>query len=198
MNSIWRLLVLLVSAVVITSSVSVVQAKFPEKPVTIVAYMKPGGAADVDSRKFSLIAERLTGGKFVVRNKTGAGGLVAMKYVLSQPADGYLLMATTKSQIYKIVTAKSNVKVEDFEWLAMNQSDPEAIITNSELSVNTWQQLLADAKAKAAAGKRQIWVGPAAGGLDHAAAAAAAPRGDAPAVRRTRGEHHRMHCHGVP
>ena len=167
MNSIWRLLALLISAVVITSSVSVVQAKFPEKPVTIVAYMKPGGAADVDSRKFSLIAERLTGGKFVVRNKTGAGGLVAMKHVLSQPADGYLLMATTKSQIYKIVTAKSNVKVEDFEWLAMNQSDPEAIITNSELSVNTWQQLLADAKAKAAAGKRQIWVGPAAGGLDH-------------------------------
>lgn len=143
------------------------QAGFPEKPITILAYMKPGGAADVDSRKFAAIAERLTGAKFVVKNKTGAGGLVAMKHVLAQPADGYLLMATTKSQAYKVVTASSDVDVEAFDWLVMNQSDPEAIITNKELAVNTWEQVVADAKAKGAAGKRQIWVGPAAGGLDH-------------------------------
>ena len=169
MNSIWRLLTLsiTVAAISIAGSVNTVQAQFPQKPVTIIAYMKPGGAADVDSRKFALIAARLTGGKFVVKNKTGAGGLVAMKYVLSQPANGYILMATTKSQIFKVVTAKSDVNVEDFEWLAMNQSDPEAIIMNVDLPVNTWQKLVADAKAKAAAGKRQIWVGPAAGGLDH-------------------------------
>ena len=169
MNSFWRLLTLsiAVAGVALAGSVSAVQAQSPKKPITIVAYMKPGGAADVDSRKFALIAERLTGGKFIVKNKTGAGGLVAMKHVLSKPADGYLLMATTKSQVFKIVTAKSDVNVEDFEWLAMNQSDPEAIITNVDLPINTWQQLVADAKAKAAAGKKQIWVGPAAGGLDH-------------------------------
>lgn len=154
------------AGVAMAGSVKAVQA-FPDKPITILAYMKPGGAADVDSRKFALIAERLTGAKFVVKNKTGAGGLVAMKHVLSQPADGYLLMATTKSQVFKVVTAKSDVKVESFIWLAMNQSDPEAIITNKELPVNTWAQVVADAKAKAAAGKKQIWVGPAAGGLDH-------------------------------
>lgn len=142
-------------------------ADFPEKPITIVAYMKPGGAADVDSRKLAVIAERLTGAKFVVKNRTGAGGLVAMKHVLSQPADGYLLMATTKSQIYKVVTANSDIDVDKFEWLAMNQSDPEAIITNRDLPINTWQQIVADAKAKAAKGQKQIWVGPAAGGLDH-------------------------------
>ncbi|MBL6959053.1 MAG: tripartite tricarboxylate transporter substrate binding protein [Rhodospirillales bacterium] len=157
---------LVMAGVAMAGSVKAVQA-FPDKPITILAYMKPGGAADVDSRKFALIAERLTGAKFVVKNKTGAGGLVAMKHVLSQPADGYLLMATTKSQVFKVVTAKSDVKVESFIWLAMNQSDPEAIITNKELPVNTWAQVVADAKAKAAAGKKQIWVGPAAGGLDH-------------------------------
>lgn len=142
-------------------------AEFPEKPVTILAYMKPGGAADVDSRKMAAIAERLTGKRFVVKNKTGAGGIVAMKHVLEQPADGYLLMATTKSQVYKIVTSKSDVDVTNFEWLIMNQSDPEAIITNRELPVNTWEQIVADAKARGAADKKQIWVGPAAGGLDH-------------------------------
>ncbi len=147
-----------------------VAAEFPEKPITILAYMKPGGAADVDSRKLAAIAERLTGKRFVVKNKTGAGGIVAMKSVLEQPADGYLLMATTKSQVYKIVTSNSDVDVNDFEWLIMNQSDPEAIITNRESDVNTWEQIVADAKAKAAEGKKQIWVGPAAGGLDHVTA----------------------------
>ena len=156
-----------IAAIGVAGSAAVALAEFPEKPITILAYMKPGGAADIDSRKFAVIAERLTGAKFVVKNKTGAGGIVAMKFVLEQPADGYLLMATTKSQVYKIVTAKSDIDVEKFEWLAMNQRDPEAIITNRDLAVNTWDQIVADAKAKGAAGERQIWVGPAAGGLDH-------------------------------
>lgn len=155
------------AAIGIAGSATAVLAGFPEKPITILAYMKPGGAADIDSRKFAIIAERLTGAKFVVKNKTGAGGIIAMKYVLEQPADGYLLMATTKSQVYKIVTAKSDINVGDFQWLALNQHDPEAIITNKTMAVHTWAQIVADAKAKGAKGKRQIWVGPAAGGLDH-------------------------------
>ncbi len=169
MKPIFRLIpvILVLASLAIVGTIKTALAEFPNKPITILAYMKPGGAADVDSRKFAIIAERLTGAKFVVKNKTGAGGLVAMKHVLSQPADGYLLMATTKSQVFKVVTAKSDVNVEDFSWLTMNQSDPEAIITNSEMPINTWEQLVADAKAKAAAGKKQIWVGPAAGGLDH-------------------------------
>lgn len=142
-------------------------AAFPEKPITIIVYVKPGGGVDVDSRKLAAIGERLTGAKFVVRNKTGAGGLVAMKYILEQPADGYTLFATTKSVVFKTVTAKSDIDLGAFEWTAMTQSDPEAIITNRELGVNTWEQIVADAKAKEAKGELQIWVGPAAGGLDH-------------------------------
>ncbi|MEC8869607.1 MAG: tripartite tricarboxylate transporter substrate-binding protein, partial [Pseudomonadota bacterium] len=87
--------------------------------------------------------------------------------ILEQPADGYTLFATTKSVVYKVVTAKSDVDLSQFEWTAMTQSDPEAIITNRKSDVHTWEQVVADAKAKEAAGKPQIWVGPAAGGLDH-------------------------------
>ncbi|MBL6945029.1 MAG: tripartite tricarboxylate transporter substrate binding protein [Rhodospirillales bacterium] len=142
-------------------------AAFPEKPITIMVYVKPGGGVDVDSRKLAEIGEKITGAKFVVKNKTGAGGIVAMKYILEQPADGYMLFATTKSVVFKTVTAKSDIDLTDFEWTAMTQSDPEAIITNRDLPVNTWEQIVADAKAKCASGKRQIWTGPAAGGLDH-------------------------------
>ena len=159
--------ILVLAGMAIVTFSSNLRAEFPEKPITIVAYMKAGGAADVDSRKLAIIAERLTGAKFVVENMIGAGGIKAMKHVLSQPADGYLLMATTKSQVYKVVTTKIDINVESFTWLAMNQSDPEAIIINSASPINTWEQLVADSKAKTAAGKKQIWVGPSAGGLDH-------------------------------
>jgi len=142
-------------------------AAFPEKPITIIVYVKPGGGVDVDARKLAAIGERLTGAKFVVKNKTGAGGLVAMKYILEQPADGYILFSTTKSVVFKTVIAKSDIDLGDFEWTAMSQSDPEAIITNREADVHTWEQVVADAKAKEAKGDLQIWVGPAAGGLDH-------------------------------
>ncbi|CCQ74350.1 tripartite tricarboxylate transporter substrate binding protein [Magnetospira sp. QH-2] len=142
-------------------------AAFPEKPITIIVYVKPGGGVDVDARKLAAIGERLTGATFVVQNKTGAGGIVAMKYIQEKAADGYTLFATTKSVVYKTVIAKSDIDLGSFEWTAMTQSDPEAIITNKEMPVNTWEQIVADAKAKGAAGKRQIWVGPAAGGLDH-------------------------------
>ena len=46
----------------------------------------------------------------------------------------------------------------------MMVSDPEAVITLKSASVNTWEQVVADAKAK---NGKQIWVGPAAGGNDH-------------------------------
>lgn len=155
------------AAVMLSSAAVPALAAFPEKPITILVYVKPGGGIDVDARKLAEIGEKITGATFVVKNKAGAGGIVAMKYVLEQPADGYTLFATTKSVVYKVATAKSNISLEDFEWTAMTQSDPEAIITNSKLPVNTWQQLVADAKAKCGSGDRQIWVGPAAGGLDH-------------------------------
>lgn len=51
-------------------------AAFPEKPITIIVYVKPGGGVDVDARKLATIAEEITGAKFVVKNKTGAGGIV--------------------------------------------------------------------------------------------------------------------------
>ncbi len=133
--------------VALAGIVTAALAAFPEKPITIIVYVKPGGGVDVDSRKLAAIGERITGAKFVVRNKTGAGGLVAMKYILEQPADGYTLFATTKSVVFKTVIAKSDIDLGAFEWTAMTQSDPEAIITNRELGVNTWEQIVADAKA---------------------------------------------------
>jgi tripartite-type tricarboxylate transporter receptor subunit TctC len=140
---------------------------FPTKPVRVIAYTAPGGLIDITARKFTEIAAKYTDATFVVENKTGAGGIVAMQYMLESPADGYNIMAVTKSNVAKVISTDTDLELLAFNWLAMLMADPEAIITNNQMDAHTWEQIVADAKAK---GGDQIWVGPAAGGLDHVTA----------------------------
>ena len=154
----------LVALVFVIGTFSVAMAKFPTKPIKLIVYTKPGGAIDVFARKFTTIAAKHTDATFVVVNKSGAGGIVAIKHVLAEKADGYNFAAVTRSNIGKIVSSGNEINVEDLDWMAMMVSDPEAIITSRTAPVNTWEQIVADAKEKDGA---QIWVGPAAGGNDH-------------------------------
>jgi putative tricarboxylic transport membrane protein len=156
--------VLLVALSIVASSFTAAMAEFPTKPIKLIVYTKPGGAIDVFARKFSGIAAKFTDATFVVVNKSGAGGIVAIKYILSGKGDGYQFAAVTRSNIGKIVSTGNKINVEDLDWMAMMVSDPEAIITNRTQAINTWEQVVADAKEK---GGSQIWVGPAAGGNDH-------------------------------
>ncbi|MCD6123441.1 MAG: hypothetical protein J7K04_16535 [Spirochaetales bacterium] len=135
--------------------------------MNLIVYTKPGGLIDVTSRKFTDIASKYTKATFVVINKPGAGGIVAMKYVLATPADGYTIMAVTKSNVVKVVSTGAYVHLMDLNWMDMLMADPECVITNKKLSINTWDQLITDAKAK---NGNQLWVGPAAGGLDNVVA----------------------------
>ena len=159
-----KCVVIVLAVAFIAAWASTVMAAFPAKPIKLIVYTKPGGAIDVFSRKFEAIAKKYTKATFVVINKTGAGGVVAIKDVMASRADGYKLMAVTRSNVGKIVSSKSDIQIDDLSWLVMMVSDPEAIITNKNASVKTWEDIVADAKEK---NGKQLWVGPAKGGNDH-------------------------------
>ena len=66
-------------------------AGYPRKPVHVLVPYGPGGVADLTMR---LLAERLGNSlkqQFVIENRPGAGGIVAMRDLLRSPADGYTL-----------------------------------------------------------------------------------------------------------
>ncbi|HIP38789.1 MAG TPA: tripartite tricarboxylate transporter substrate binding protein [Desulfocapsa sulfexigens] len=160
-----NIITLLIAALMLTGTLTAASAKeFPAKPIKLIVYTKPGGAIDVFARKFTVIAAKYTDATFVVVNKSGAGGIVAIKYILSQKPDGYKFAAVTRSNIGKIVSTGGKIDTHDINWMGLMVVDPEAIITNRNQSVNTWEQIVADAKAKSG---KQLWVGPAAGGNDH-------------------------------
>jgi len=159
-----KIIAAILMAVFIVGSIGAAHAEFPVKPIKIIVYLKPGGAGDVFTRKFTSIAEKYTDANFVVVNKPGAGGYLAIKHIIKSRADGYQLAYVTRSNIGKIVSTGNSIDIEDLSWMAMLVSDPEAIITLKSSPVNTWEQLVADARAKDG---KQIWVGPATGGNDH-------------------------------
>jgi tripartite-type tricarboxylate transporter receptor subunit TctC len=162
------LLLILVSMTAFASGSQEEEGKsFPSKPIKLVVYTGPGGAGDILSRKFTDIANKYTDATFVVENKAGAGGIVAMEYVANTKPDGYSLMYMTKSNISKLVTTESELDPMTFDWISLMQIDPECVITNKNNPVHTWEQLVADANSK---GGSQLWMGPAAGGLDHVTA----------------------------
>jgi tripartite-type tricarboxylate transporter receptor subunit TctC len=67
-------------------------APWPNRPIHIVITFPPGGSVDVVPRIVTQrLAERL-GQPFVVDNKPGAGGQIAVDAVLKAPADGYTFL----------------------------------------------------------------------------------------------------------
>ena len=168
MKKLFILLLIVTAAVVFAGGNKEAASSFPEKPIKLVVYLAPGGAGDILARKFTDIASKYTDATFVVENKPGAGGIVAMEYVATTKPDGYTLMYMTKSNIAKIASA-SDMDPMTFDWISLMQIDPECVITNNKTDVVTWEQVVADAKAK---NGNQLWLGPAAGGLDHVTAQA--------------------------
>jgi tripartite-type tricarboxylate transporter receptor subunit TctC len=66
---------------------------FPSHPVRIVVNTAPGGLTDIVTR---LVAQKMTeelGQTVIVENKAGGDGLLGIRYVKGQPADGYTLLA---------------------------------------------------------------------------------------------------------
>jgi len=137
-------------------------AVYPNKPVTIIVHSKPGSAIDLMSRKVAEIARKYSKEPFVVENRPGTQGIVAMQYVIDSKADGYTLLGVTKSFLSTLIVNKSDVSLDDFTFLAKMISDPEAIISNKKRGFESIADLIADAKKD-----KQVWIGPGTGSRDH-------------------------------
>lgn len=90
-----RRLVCLIAAVVVGASSGFAAVPYPGHPIRLVVGFLAGGPTDIPAR---FLADRLSGQlgqKVYVENKPGAGGMIALNDVLSQPADGYTLSFCT-------------------------------------------------------------------------------------------------------
>ncbi len=137
---------------------------FPSRPITIIVHSKPGSAIDFMARKVADISRKYSDVSFIVENRTGTQGLVAMQHVLDSKADGYTLLGVTKSFLSTVMVNKSKVNLNDFLFLANMVSDPEALISNQDRNFHSLQDIISDANRK---NYTQVWMGPGTGSRDH-------------------------------
>lgn len=79
-------------------------ADFPTRDIQGVIQWGAGGATDTVSRAVQPHVEEILGRRIIMANRTGATGVIGMRYVQAQPADGYtLLFGAENPQLYKVL-----------------------------------------------------------------------------------------------
>jgi tripartite-type tricarboxylate transporter receptor subunit TctC len=122
---------------------------YPVKPVRIVVGFAAGGGGDILARLIGQwLSERL-GQPFVIENRPGAGGNIAIEAVVRAPADGYtlcLLGANNAINATLYDTLNFNF-IRDIAPVAGLTRDPQVMEVNSSLPVKTVPEFISYAKA---------------------------------------------------
>lgn len=128
-------------------TVATVQGQeYPVRPVRVVVGFPPGGSVDIAARVIGQkLAEQL-GQPFVIENRPGAIGTLAMNAVAGTVADGYTLLLGTNPQIRPGVTAETD-PYRSFEPIALTNVIPVVLLAHPALPAADLNELLQRARA---------------------------------------------------
>jgi tripartite-type tricarboxylate transporter receptor subunit TctC len=132
-------------------SVSVHAQDYPSKPIRVLIPFAPGGVVDTSTRILTnKMTERL-GWTFVIDNRPGANGFIAVGIAAKAAADGYTLLSghTGEFAINPVVFKSVPYDYErDFAPITMLSDAAMAIVASSASGINSLKELVAAAKAK--------------------------------------------------
>jgi tripartite-type tricarboxylate transporter receptor subunit TctC len=142
---------ILVTALFLLSSIIQTPAQsWPSRTVTIVVPFPAGGSTDIVAR---LMAEQLRAqfnGAFVIENKPGATGNLAVTQVAKSPPDGDTLLFSTSAPIATNVLIFKHPPVDPLKELtpiALIAEVPLLVAVNAKLPIHNIAELLAYDKA---------------------------------------------------
>ncbi len=127
-------------------------ADYPERPVRIVVPFAAAGVTDVVARVIFEHVSEVTGKTFVVDNRPGAGGTIAVGQVVSSDPDGYtLVMSDPSGSLPANVTLYPDLKYDprkDLAPVAIFGDTGAMLVVSNQLPVKTAQDLVALGKSK--------------------------------------------------
>jgi tripartite-type tricarboxylate transporter receptor subunit TctC len=124
------------------------QETYPNRPIRLLVGFGAGGPTDIPAR---FIADRLgaaLGQPVVVENKPAAGGIVATRDVIAQPADGYtLLLCTHFEEINYAVYRNAGFKLGDLAPISLIAKYYYALTLSNAIPATDFESFVAYAKA---------------------------------------------------
>ncbi|MES2185733.1 MAG: tripartite tricarboxylate transporter substrate binding protein [Pseudomonadota bacterium] len=114
-------------------------AEWPERTITLVVPLAPGGSTDTTAR---LLAEKLRaelGQTVIVDNRAGAGGNIGAAYVAKSEPDGYNLLFTTSTIATNVTLFKSLPfdLLKDFAPVSQVALIPNVLMVNQDFPAKT-------------------------------------------------------------
>ncbi|MCW0211246.1 MAG: tripartite tricarboxylate transporter substrate binding protein [Achromobacter sp.] len=120
---------------------------YPDKPVRLYVGFAPGGATDLLARLFARKLGERFNQTFIVENRPGAGGNIAIQALTQAPADGY-----TIAMAANYVAANAAMKRNPYDWerdlmpIGMVASTPNILVVPPGSSLNSVDDLIRQAK----------------------------------------------------
>jgi tripartite-type tricarboxylate transporter receptor subunit TctC len=126
------------------------QDNYPAKPVRLLVPYSPGGATDIIAR---IVAQRLTESlkeSFIVENRPGANGNIALEATAKAPADGYTLLVgnvSTNAINENIYADQLTIRpTRDLVGITKLVEIPHIVVANAGFPASNIAELVAAAK----------------------------------------------------
>ena len=93
---------LVLATAVVMAALDAPAQEFPNRAITIVVGLSPGGVTDVTTRQFASFVSKNIGQTIVIENRPAAAGAIAAATVQNARADGYTLLSVVGAQFTSV------------------------------------------------------------------------------------------------
>lgn len=126
------------------SGVALAEENFPTRPITVVMQAPAGGATDLGTRAMlELMREHLGDDVTItVQDMSGAGGLQALNYVFTQPADGYTWLGANDTLEAYPMMGRTDYTTDDLDfWMSGGTS--AVLVVPASAGISTYEEWVA-------------------------------------------------------
>lgn len=130
------------AAALLTVKSASAAAPYPSNTVRLLCWSSAGSPLDVMMRQLGKQLGEMLGQTFIVENRPGGEGAVAMSVVKNKPADGYTILSTTSSMSFAMATKDIHYGPDDFTVLPALQVEPSAVAVRADSKFKTMKELI--------------------------------------------------------
>jgi tripartite-type tricarboxylate transporter receptor subunit TctC len=125
-------------------------ADYPNRPLRLVVSFPPGGSADFQARILGTRLSEQLGQQFIIDNRPGGSGIVALELAAKSAPNGYTLLLGGMSHLTMTPFSISNLPFDsqrDFSPISMTSRVTLALTAGPSLPASSVKDLIALAKA---------------------------------------------------